>query len=190
MQTAAQCGSRAAAISTPSGTPESTPVVLTVGSGAPTSVTGAITRDPTTAFASHSSPQYYSGFADVTSSFTGAATGVPLPVTVGNVWAPQGYNCFAGWSLMLVHAYDAPNATAPFKRSVFIYDGHVRQAAADAATTTISGFRIADPSVRIGVTAYEVTSTSSATSSASTAWPRPSRARGPRTTTSSRPPTG
>lgn len=156
VQSAAQCGSRAAAISTPSGTPESTPVVLAVGGGAPSTVTGAITRDPTTAFPANNNPQYYSGFANVTANFAGAATGVPLPVTVGNVWAPQGYNCFAGWSLVLVYAFDAPNAVAPFKRSVFIYDGHVRQAAADAATiTTISGFRVADPAVRIGVTAYE-----------------------------------
>lgn len=157
VQTAAQCGSRGAAISVPAGTPESTPVRLTVGAAPSVSVPPAtITLDTPAAFAANNSPQYYSAYADVTDRFAAAPTGVALPVTVANVWAPQGYNCFGGWSLVLVYAFDAPNAVAPFKRSVFVYDGHVRQAAADApTTTTISGFRVADPAVRVGVTAYE-----------------------------------
>ncbi|WP_410638309.1 hypothetical protein [Amycolatopsis sp. lyj-346] len=98
---------------------------------------------------------YYSAHADVTSRF--AKVPSVFDVTVGNVWAPKGFDCVGGWSVALVYAYPERNADyAPNKRKVVVYDGHVRQTAgAPAAETTITGFRAAAADAHLGVTAYD-----------------------------------
>jgi uncharacterized repeat protein (TIGR01451 family) len=89
--------------------------------------------------------QYYSAYADVTDA---VASG---PVTVGNVWAPKGFGCMGGWSLVVV--YSQPGAK---KRQVLVYGGHVRQSGTDPKTTAhIEGFRAATTEAHIGLTAYE-----------------------------------
>lgn len=99
---------------------------------------------------------YYSARADVTSQFAGAPTGGALDVTVGNVWAPKGFDCVGGWSMALVYAYPARNPDfAPNKRKVVVYDGHVRQASDVPSETTITGFRAAAADAHVGVTAYD-----------------------------------
>lgn len=91
------------------------------------------------------SGQYYSASADVTDAIAAG------PVTVGNVWAPKGFGCMAGWSVVVV--YSVPGAR---KRQVFVYDGHVRQNNGDPGTVAhIEGFRAATTDAHVGVTAYE-----------------------------------
>ncbi|MET8993965.1 hypothetical protein [Amycolatopsis sp. NPDC004169] len=98
---------------------------------------------------------YYSAHTDVTSRFVG----VPalFDVTVGNVWAPKGFDCVGGWSIALVYAYPERNADyAPNKRKVVVYDGHVHQTAGAPATeTTITGFRATAADAHLGATAYD-----------------------------------
>ncbi|WP_290050745.1 DUF7507 domain-containing protein [Amycolatopsis solani] len=100
---------------------------------------------------------HYSAHADVTDRFATAPTGTALDVTVGNVWAAQGFDCVGGWSVALVYAYPERNADyAPNKRKVVVYDGHVDQTAGAPATeTTITGFRAAAADAHLGVTAYD-----------------------------------
>ncbi len=139
----------------PPGTPAKQDVRLTVGAGKSVDVPPAVyTEDPLDTF---SGGQYYSAYADVTKQFADAPTGSALDLTVGNVWAPKGFNCMGGWSVALVYAYPERNADyAPNKREVFIYDGHVRQNSTDKPTnTTITGFRAAAADAHVGVTAYE-----------------------------------
>ncbi|WP_370948000.1 hypothetical protein AB5J62_10500 [Amycolatopsis sp. cg5] len=139
----------------PQGNPADQKVRLTVGADkavdlAPT----GYTEDPSN---SYSGGQYYSAYADVTGQFAKAPTGSPLNLTVGNVWAPKGFNCMGGWSIDLVYAYPQRDPVyAPNKREVFIYNGHVRQNSSDPTTpTTITGFRAAAADAHVGVTAYE-----------------------------------
>ncbi|MDG4860932.1 hypothetical protein P8605_22650 [Streptomyces sp. T-3] len=139
----------------PAGDPLTTKPLIRVGTGAETPVTvqNAVRTPPETG-----GPHYYTAEADVTSVFAGAATGVPVPVAVGNVWAPTGKGCVGGWSLTVVYKYDAPNAQyAPERRNVYIYGGHVVQRSADPDTTiTVDGFyRAGTDPVRASVTAYE-----------------------------------
>ncbi|MEV6830626.1 hypothetical protein [Amycolatopsis sp. NPDC051102] len=137
------CGPSAAA---PPGTPAKQNVRLSVGSAKPVDV-------PPSAYAEDTG--YYSAHADVTGRFASAAGA--LDVTVGNVWAPKGFGCVGGWSIVLVYAYPERNADfAPEKRKVVVYDGHVRQAAGAPPTeATITGFRAAAADAHLGVTAYD-----------------------------------
>ncbi|GAA2658384.1 conserved repeat domain-containing protein [Actinosynnema pretiosum] len=141
----------------PSGTPESTSTVLTIGGGAPVNIAPQVITRDALANVPSSQPQFYSAYADVTSRFQNLPSGTANTITLGNVWTPQGFGCYSGWSLVLVYAYDAPNTDyAPTKREIFLYDGHVRQSSTDAATTIpVTGFRVAATPVRIGLTAYE-----------------------------------
>ncbi|NKE56760.1 hypothetical protein FXN61_07905 [Lentzea sp. PSKA42] len=140
---------------TPPGAPQTQPVSIRVGSGAAVSVAAqTFVNEPP---AEPTEAQYYSASANITSLFSAAATGSPLTMTVGNVWTPQGYNCFGGWSLTLVYKYPQPEPTyAPVPREVFVYDGHVRQDSLQPPTTVpITGFRYPGGPLRAGVTAYE-----------------------------------
>ncbi|MCK2236430.1 MULTISPECIES: CARDB domain-containing protein [unclassified Crossiella] len=135
--------------------PEDQQVKLTVGEKSQQVSPAALTRDPAGGYTGGG--QYYSAYADVTSAFAGAATGSDLSITTGNVWGVNGFGCMAGWSLVVVYKYaERDPVNAPSKREVFVYDGHVRQNSSDAATTvTVTGFRSAAATTRIGVTAYE-----------------------------------
>ncbi|MCR6487088.1 hypothetical protein M8542_30085 [Amycolatopsis sp. OK19-0408] len=148
--TAKTCGSREGLPAVlPAGTPAKQNVRLSVGSAKPVDVApSAFTEEP---------GQYYSAHADVTDRFANAPTGTPLALTVGNVWAPKGFDCAGGWSIALVYAYPERNPDfAPNKRKVVVYDGHVRQTVgAPPAETTITGFRAAAADAHLGVTAYD-----------------------------------
>ncbi len=139
----------------PAGTPAAQNVKLTVGT-ASSSYAPRDYRDDL-ASVSGNAAEYYSATADVTAALNAAPRNASVPITVGNIWSPQGYNCFAGWSLTVVFAYDAPDATnAPLKRTVQIRNGHVRQFANDPATPiSITGLRTVTNSTKVGITAYE-----------------------------------
>lgn len=148
--TAKTCGSREGLPAVlPPGTPATQNVRLSVGSAKPVDVAPAgFAEEP---------GQYYSAHAEVTAQFANAPTGSPLALTVGNVWAPKGFDCAGGWSIALVYAYPERNPDfAPAKRKVVVYDGHVRQTpGTPPAETTITGFRAATADAHLGVTAYD-----------------------------------
>jgi uncharacterized repeat protein (TIGR01451 family) len=127
----------------PAGTPNQ-PVRLTVGSTTKEVAPQSYVTDAPGNY--RGSGQYYSAFADVTDAFKTASS----PVTVANVWAPKGFGCMGGWSLVLV--YSEPGAK---KRQVFVYDGHVRQNPGEPTTLKAGGFRAATGEAHIGLTAYE-----------------------------------
>ncbi len=139
----------------PPGSPEHQSVRLGIGTAKAVDVPPASYSED--ALDTVTGGQYYSAYADVTSQFAAAPTGAELGLTVGNVWAPQGFGCVGGWSIVLVYAYPERNpGYAPEKRRVFVYDGHVRQRSADPATdTTITGFRAAAADAHVGLTAYD-----------------------------------
>lgn len=101
--------------------------------------------------------RFYSARADVTAQFAGLAGGAPITVTVGNIWTPQGRDCFGGWSVTAVWAFDEPQPElAPARRHVQLYDGHTRVGTDDRhAVVRTSSIRSAGGRTRVGVTAYE-----------------------------------
>jgi len=139
----------------PTGSPATQALRVTVGSGGTQSVVPQTFVGEPTPVAGQ--PQYYSASADVASMFTGVPSGSPVDVTVGNIWTPQGLNCFGGWSLTVVYAFPAPDPTyAPAPRQVYVYDGHVRQdSTAPVTTLPISGFQYSGGPVKLGGTAFE-----------------------------------
>ncbi|SDF36629.1 conserved repeat domain-containing protein [Lentzea fradiae] len=93
---------------------------------------------------------FYSAEADVTRYVTGGT------VTVGNVWTPQGFDCFGGWSLTVVWKFPAATAAAPAKRHVTVHGGHVRlPTRVPVLRTPIAPTHPAGGSVRLSFTAYE-----------------------------------
>ena len=99
---------------------------------------------------SHTDNAFYSAEADVTRALTSGT------VTVGNVWAPQGFDCFGGWSLTVVWKFDDATAAAPAKRHVAVHGGHVRlPTRKPVLTTPIAPTHPAGGVVRMGFTAYE-----------------------------------
>ncbi|SFQ95289.1 conserved repeat domain-containing protein [Lentzea waywayandensis] len=99
---------------------------------------------------SHTDNAFYSAEADVTRAL---ASGT---VTVGNVWAPQGFDCFGGWSLTVVWKFASATATAPAKRHVAVHGGHVRlPTKKPVLSTPIAPTHPAGGVIRLGVTAYE-----------------------------------
>ncbi|MFJ8821341.1 hypothetical protein ACIREE_06115 [Streptomyces sp. NPDC102467] len=128
-------------------------VAVDGGTETPVAVQNAV-RTP----AAVGGPHYYTAESDVTSLFSGVATGTEVPVAVGNVWAPTGKGCVGGWSLTVVYKYDSPDSEyAPTRRNVYVYGGHVVQQSKDPDTTiSIDDFyRAGGGDVRAGVTAYE-----------------------------------
>ena len=137
----------------PPGMPTDQPVSL--------SVDGATTRigpDRFTPFVdspdhlTHTDTAFYSAEADVTRELArGAGT-----VVVGNVWAPQGFDCFGGWSLTVVWKFAAATAAAPAKRHVAVHGGHVRlPTKLPVLKTPIAPTHPAGGVIRVGITAYE-----------------------------------
>ncbi|MFF5923005.1 DUF11 domain-containing protein [Streptomyces flavochromogenes] len=134
------------------GDPTTTAPVIKVGAGAATPVSiDSMVADP----ADTDGPHYYTGESDVTAAFAGTS-GTDAQVTVGNIWAPDGKGCVAGWSLTVVHRFPGPDPVrAPERRNVYVYGGHVLQRSASPATTiTVDGFRRSGGTARAGVTAY------------------------------------
>ncbi|MGY0492644.1 DUF11 domain-containing protein [Streptomyces sp. WG-D5] len=137
------------------GEPQDSVPVVGIGGATPTKVSPTnVVRDP----AATNGPHYYTGEADVTDRFDAIiGTGNPIPVSVGDIWAPTGKGCVAGWSMTVVYQYDAPNETyAPDRRNVYLYGGHVLQRSTSPATrVTVDGFYRTSGTPRASVTAYE-----------------------------------
>ncbi|MFM2475399.1 hypothetical protein, partial [Burkholderia cenocepacia] len=123
----------------PAGSPTTRQVMLQVGTGAVSNVAGSVLVEPTPTIAS---PQYYSAQADVTAQLATIPTGSTQTISVGNIWAPEGRNCYAGWSLAVVYDFGGYNASNPLtqSRQVIISSGHVRVQQNEAVTSTFSGF--------------------------------------------------
>ncbi|HMQ37536.1 MAG TPA: LPXTG cell wall anchor domain-containing protein [Micropruina sp.] len=141
----------------PSGSPSTQSVSLSFA-GATTAVAPASFFQESNAALTDNQPQYYSASSDVTELFVGLTSGSSQSVTVGNVWAPQGYGCYGGWSLALVYDYGSYDPAIPGSaaREVILYDGHVRQQSTDAAQTVqFRGFTVQGPGTRAGFTLYE-----------------------------------
>ncbi|MEV7570785.1 hypothetical protein [Streptomyces tanashiensis] len=135
------------------GDPTTTAPLIKVGAGAATPVSiDSMVADP----ADTGGPHYYTGESDVTAAFAGVS-GTDARVAVGNLWAPSGKGCVAGWSLTVVHRFPGPDPVkAPERRNVHVYGGHVLQRSASPATTiTVDGFHRGPGTVRASVTAYE-----------------------------------
>ncbi|MET7756944.1 hypothetical protein ABZT27_19900 [Streptomyces sp. NPDC005389] len=135
------------------GDPTTTAPVIRVGTGAATPVSiDSMVADP----ADTDGPHYYTGESDVTAAFAGTS-GTDAQVAVGNIWAPGGKGCVAGWSLTVVHRFPGPDPVrAPERRNVYVYGGHVLQRSSSPATTiTVDGFRRSAGKARASVTAYE-----------------------------------
>ncbi|RDI35227.1 hypothetical protein [Lentzea flaviverrucosa] len=99
---------------------------------------------------SHTDNAFYSAEADVTRALTSGT------VTVGNVWAPQGFDCFGGWSLTVVWKFANATAAAPAKRHVAVHGGHVRLPTGKPVLhTPIAPTHPTGGDIRVGVTAYE-----------------------------------
>ena len=131
------------------------PVVADAGGAAHHRGRGSDRRCAAALLADPGSIGYYTADADVTSAFADLPAGSPVTLTVGNVFAPTGFGCHGGWSLILVHTTDSVPCGAE-RREVCVYDGHVRQGTADPPTTvTAAGFRVSGGPARVGVTAYE-----------------------------------
>ncbi|GGU38446.1 COG1470 family protein [Lentzea flava] len=88
---------------------------------------------------------FYSAEADVTRRLTGR------DITVGNIWAPQGFDCFGGWSLTVV--WKVPDAPM---RHVSVHGGHVRlPTKLPTVRTPIAPTHAAGGITKVSVTAYE-----------------------------------
>ncbi|MDX8048536.1 hypothetical protein SK571_04020 [Lentzea sp. BCCO 10_0798] len=141
----------------PPGSPLTQAVAFTVNGG-PTRRIGpdgftVTVDDPGTL--SRTDQQFYSAHADVTTDLAGADGDVA--VTVGDVWTPQGFDCFGGWSLTVVWQFTSPDPRfAPARKHVLVYGGHVRLFTREARTVALAGsMRAAGGPARVGVTAYE-----------------------------------
>lgn len=143
----------------PAGEPARQGVSLTVG-GRPAVVIGPdrfrLSTDAPEDL-TNTDQRFYSGQADVTGELRGAFTGVPLAVTVANVWTPQGFDCFGGWSVVVVWKFDGPSPRyAPARKQVLVHGGHVRMfTGMTNMATRLGGMRAAGGVTRVGVTAYE-----------------------------------
>ena len=127
---------------------------LKVGGGAVTSFAPlSVLQDATSA-----NVFYYSATADVTSAFVGVTTGSAVTVSAGNIWAPTGAGCYAGWSLTLVYdfgTYIVGNSASIPHRIIYYY-GHVRENATDQPLTVdFTGFTAAATGTRLGYSLYE-----------------------------------
>ncbi|MBH0116707.1 DUF11 domain-containing protein [Salinibacterium sp. NG253] len=131
------------------------PATLKVGTGAITTVAPTtVLEDPV----GTTSAIYYSASADVTTAFAGALTGTPLTVSAGDLWAPQGAGCYAGWTLTVVYDYGVyiPSNLNSAPHRIIFYEGHVRMTAAEAPlTVAFNGFSAIATGTRAGFSLYE-----------------------------------
>ena len=157
------CGTNAlpagGAYVSPSGSPSARDVSVNFGSTTFTAAPTKYTVETDTTLAA-GQPQYYSAQADITSQLASLPSGSAQTITVGNLWAMQGFGCYAGWSLAVVYSFpdfDPANAVLTNARQIFLYDGHIRKQAADPAAEVvpITGFTAEAPGSRGGFTLYE-----------------------------------
>ncbi|MFF7291537.1 beta strand repeat-containing protein [Microbacterium sp. NPDC008134] len=126
-----------------------------VGSGATANVSPQnVLVDPT----SQATARYYSASADVTAAFANVSTGSDVTLSAGNIWAPTGAGCYAGWSVTVVYDYGTfiPGNAASVPHNIIYYEGHVRQGASDPdLTVAFNGFTAVAPGTRAGFTLFE-----------------------------------
>ncbi|MCE7010716.1 hypothetical protein LWC34_49125 [Kibdelosporangium philippinense] len=102
----------------------------------------------------HTDHQFYSAYADVTGQFRGI-TG-PSTVSVGNVWTPQGFDCFGGWSLTAVWTFDSANAAAPARKQITVYDAHTRVLTGNRrADVRMPSIKSAGGLTKVGLSGFE-----------------------------------
>ncbi|RJQ76763.1 hypothetical protein D5S17_17020 [Pseudonocardiaceae bacterium YIM PH 21723] len=100
--------------------------------------------------------QYYSARSEVTGELAGIPGGTAVPITVSDVWAQQGFDCYGGWSLTAVWAYDKATEQAPARKQVVVYKGHLHVPIVDTQlTSAAAGLKFAGGTGRIGLVAYE-----------------------------------
>ncbi len=101
--------------------------------------------------------RHYAASQDIKALLAAQPTGVPLDITVGNIWTPKGNNCTGGFAVTYVWKFPNPDATyAPLARQVLVFDGFVAQGASDPpTTTTLTGFTLASGTRRFGAGAIE-----------------------------------
>ena len=141
----------------PSGSPQTQQVSLSFAGTTTLLAPGSYHQESSGQLMNNQS-QYYSASRDVSALFAALPSGTAQSVTVGNVWAPQGYGCFGGWSLALVYDYGAYNPAVPGSaaREIILYDGHVRQQSTDPAQTVqFRDFTLQGPGTRAGLVLYE-----------------------------------
>ena len=141
----------------PTGSPSTQPVTLSFA-GTSTAVTPRDYYTEAGADLATNQPQYYSASNDVSALFAGLASGSAQTITVGNVWVPQGYGCYGGWSLALAYDYGSYDPAVPGSaaRQVILYDGHVRQQSSDPnQVVQFRGFTVQGPGTRAGFVLYE-----------------------------------
>ncbi len=101
--------------------------------------------------------QYYSAQADVSQYFANMPSGSQT-ISVGDIWAANGFNCYAGWSIALVYDYgkfDPANAVDSQARMVTIYDGHKRIISGGGLSVPFDFPPVLGLGSRIGMTMYE-----------------------------------
>jgi uncharacterized repeat protein (TIGR01451 family) len=136
--------------------PQDQPVTIAVG--ADPAATVPLNQQNYTSSESSSTPVgMYSDWADVTNDFQDLAAGEQSTVSVGDVWAPTGYGCAAGWSLTLV--FGATTAIPGYQtlREFDVYAGHLRTTDRSQLAVPLPEPDIdpADAAVKLGVTAYD-----------------------------------
>jgi hypothetical protein len=138
----------------PPGLPQQQAVSLSVNDKTSAIKPARYTEDASSAL-TNIDHQFYSAYADVTGEFRGI-TG-PATVTVGNVWTPQGFDCFGGWSLIAVWAFDQPQPkVAPARKQVTVFDAHARVfAGKHRADVRVPAIKPAGGPSRLAVTGYE-----------------------------------
>ncbi|ANZ41241.1 hypothetical protein BBK82_40005 [Lentzea guizhouensis] len=137
----------------PPGDPRTQPVALVVnGTAGVVDRFTAVLDDP--GVIGHTDNQFYSAEADVTARF--AAVRGSADLTVGNIWTPQGPDCFGGWSVTVVWRFATAVSAAPAQRRVVVHGGHVRlTTTANTIRTQVSPTRAAGGVTRFGVVGYE-----------------------------------
>jgi uncharacterized repeat protein (TIGR01451 family) len=138
----------------PPGSPQQQAVSLNVN-GKSSAIKPVRYTEDTLADVTNIDHQFYSAYAEVTGEF-GGVTG-PATVTVGNVWTPQGFDCFGGWSLVAVWAFDQPQPKiAPARKQVTVFDAHAHVLAGKyRADVRVPAIKPAGGPSRFAVTGYE-----------------------------------
>ncbi|MEU7476993.1 hypothetical protein AB0A63_13485 [Lentzea sp. NPDC042327] len=137
----------------PPGDPRTQPVTLVVnGTSGVVDRFTAVVDDPGSI--EHTDNRFYSAEADVTARF--AAVHGSAELTAGNIWTPQGPDCFGGWSVTVVWRFATAVPAAPAQRRVVVHGGHVRlTTAVNTIRTQVSPTRAAGGVTRFGVVGYE-----------------------------------
>jgi hypothetical protein len=108
----------------PPGVPRTQPVSVTIGTTTTVLRPQDYTEDPL-ATLPPLNEQFYRARADLGRQLSGVHGDVTI--TVGNVWTPQGFDCFGGWAVLAVWTFDHPHPpVAPARRQVTLYDADVR----------------------------------------------------------------